>query len=281
MPFVKKLNTDFKIENNQIVLSDDYKKKMSSRFKKITGSRFCSVLGFNEMTSPFKTWCMMVDIYRETMDQMLADAGNIIEPKIREWVENKFGSKYKVYNPFEVGFDVFKENKVFGGIPDGEPLINNKIDYSKNGILEIKTTSIDSFLYKKIDHVFVLQKDEQNHPIIKSKNTKKEKWFDSNGNIVVPQEYKFQLGLYCYLRNINKGLFAVCFLQTEDYINPSKCNVNNREIQVIDFSVDLNEFKQYIEQAENWYNKYVLSGISPEMNEEDKIFVRDLLNYEE
>lgn len=281
MPFIKKNKIDFFIKDNQIILSEEYKNKMSSRFKKITGSRFYSVLGFNEMNSEFKTWCMMVNIYYEKMDPILANAGNIIEPKIRKWVENKLNIKYKIYDPIEENFDIFKNNKIFGGIPDGEPLIDNQINYSKFGILEIKTTSIDNFLYKKIDHVFVLQKDEQNKPIIKSKNTKKEKWFNNNGEIIIPNEYKFQLGLYCYLRNINKGLFAICFLETQDYINPVECDVNNREIQIINFSINLNEFKKYIKQSEEWYNKYILSGISPKMNSDDKQFVKDLLNYEQ
>lgn len=280
MPFTKQKNIDFKIENNQIILTDEYKKKFASRFKKITGSRFFNVLGQNEMCSEFKTWCMMVNIYQEPMDEMLANAGNVIEPKIRTWVENKINQKFLVYDPKVCQYDVFKENKIFGGIPDGEPLINNEINYNKAGILEIKTTSIDSFLYEKINHVFVLKKDENNFPIVKLPNGKKQKWFNTNNEIVIPTEYLYQLGLYCYLRNTSKGLFAIAFLEKQDYIEPNKCNIDNREIQLVDYSIDLNEFSKYIKQAEEWYQKYIINGVSPIMNEEDKIFVKDLLGNE-
>ena len=55
MPFIKKINEDFFLEDNQIILSKNYLEKNRNRFKKITGSRFSSVVGFNEYTTPFKT----------------------------------------------------------------------------------------------------------------------------------------------------------------------------------------------------------------------------------
>lgn len=274
MPFTKLKDIDFKIENNRIILTPEYLKKNLWRFKKITGSRLLNVLGYNPMCSSFKTWCMMVNIYYEEMDEMLANAGNVIEPKIRGWVENKIGKKFTSYDPKSIGFDIFKDNKVFGGIPDGE--IINDLD-NDISILEIKTTSIDSFEYKKINHIFVLQKDQNNIPIIKSIGTKKQKWYDENNKIKIPNEYLFQLGLYCYLRHKTKGLFAICFLKTEDYVNPEQCNINEREIELVDFQIDLIKFEKYIEMAKEWFYKYIETGISPEMNEEDKLFVKDLL----
>lgn len=279
MPFTKQKNLDFFIQNKQIILSEEYKKKTASKFKKITGSRLYNVLNLSEMTSSFKTWCMMVNIYTEPMDEMLANAGNTIEPKIREWVEKTINQKYFVYDPKKCKFDVFDSNPIFGGIPDGEPINNGKIDYNDGArMLEIKTSSIDSFVYKKIDHVFILQKDGNQAPLIKQKDGKRAKWFNSKNEILVPEEYKFQLGLYCYLRNITKGLFAICFLKTEDYLYPEKCDVNQREIQLVEFDIDLNIFKKWIDLAIAWYDQHILTGISPKMTEEDEQFVKDLLD---
>lgn len=278
MPFTKIKNIDFKIQNNKIVLTDEYKATHSKKFKKITGSRFCNVLGLNPLSSSFKTWCQMVDIYYEPMDEIMANAGNIIEPKLRTWIEENSNYKFTFYDPKKCGFDVFKDNPIFGGIPDGEPLINGKIDYKDAPILEIKTTSIDSFLYKKIDYVFKLQYDDNNKPIIKLKNGKYEKWFDESKKIIIPTEYLFQLGLYCYLRNTNKGLFVICFLEYDDYFDPCKCDVNKRKIEVVEYEVDLQAFSTWINKAEQWYNNHILTGISPEMNNEDLEFVKGLLN---
>lgn len=279
MPFIKQKNKDFYIRDEKIVLSDEYKQKFSHKFKKITGSRLSNVLGLSEMTSSFKTWCTMVNIYQEPMDEMLANAGNVIEPKIRDWVQIHTNKQYLVHDPKKCQFDIFKDNKIFGGIPDGEPIKDGKIDYSGDGrILEIKTSSIDSFLYKKVDHVFVLQKDENNYPIVKSPGTKRQKWFDTNNNVIIPKEYMFQLGLYCYLKGVNKGLFAICFLTKQDYKEPDLCDVNNREIQLVEFDVNLQEFAKWIKIAEQWYEDHIVTGISPIMNEEDKSLVDDLLN---
>jgi hypothetical protein len=92
----------------------------------------------------------MVNLYKDTMDKTLADAGNIIEPKIRDYVEQKLGQKYISYDPVKCKFDMFKDNKVFGGIPDGEP-VNEEgaVDYSNDRmLLEIKTSSIDTIQYR-------------------------------------------------------------------------------------------------------------------------------------
>lgn len=272
MPFVKKYGEDFVFEDGVIKLTKSYLEKNKNKFKKITGSRMASVLDLNSFSSPVKTWAMMVGIYTEPMDQMIANAGNVIEPKIKEYVEEKTGQKYKQYNPQKVKFDIFDTNPIFGGIPDGEP-VNNKeeIDYSNNQpMLEIKTSSIDSFLYKKEDNLFVLQKDELGHPIVKSIGTKRAKWFNTDNSVIVPNEYKFQLGLYCYLKHITHGLFAICFLKREDYINPYACDVHDREIQLVDFNVDLNKFKYWIDLATSWYHNHIDTGISPKLTNEDK-----------
>ncbi|MGL4950636.1 MAG: MPN551 family DNA-binding protein [Mycoplasma sp.] len=270
MPFTKTKDIDFKIVNNRIILSPEFLEQNKSKFKKITGSRFASVINKSSYNSPVKAWAMMVGIYTEPMDQTLAKVGNTIEPKIHKYVCEKLGINFKQYNPFEIKWDAFPENKIFGGIPDGEPVDSNgKLLYPSQPMLEIKTTSIDAFVYKFNKNLCTLQKDVLGAPIVKAKGEKKAKWFNANGDIVISNEYKYQLGLYCYLRNIELGLFAICFLETEDYTNPENCDVFKREIKLVDYKIDLKEFSTIIEYAENWYHKYIEKGISPEMSEKD------------
>ncbi len=278
MPFSKKNNEDFCIENNRIVLSENYLQKNSFSFKKITGTRLSSILCQSDYSSPVKTWAQMVNIYYETLDPMYADAGNIIEPKIRDYVSQSTNIKYISHDPAACKWDVFKENPIFGGIPDGEPVDkDNHLCYPDLPILEIKTSSIDAFKFKKEHGLFVLVKDENNHPVVKSVGEKKKKWFNTNHEIIIPSEYQYQLGLYCYLRNAPKGLFAVCFLETNDYINPASTDITQREIYLVDFTIDLNEFKNVIAQAEQWYNEYIKKGISPELTKEDLEWINEQL----
>lgn len=270
MPFIKKHNIDFKLENNRIVLSNEYLSNFKHTFAKITGSRIGSILSLGDYNNEVRTWAQMVKIYREDIDKIYADAGNIIEPKIKDYVEAKLNIKYKQYDPVKIKWDVFSDNEIFGGIPDGEPVDDaGELLYPEAPMLEIKTTSIDSFKFKVIDEILVLQRDKNNYPIIKKENEKREKWFKDNGEIEIPLDYKLQLGLYCYLRNITKGVFAVAFLTVEDYMNPHSFDINRNEIVIIDYEINLKDFARIIEQAKHWYEEYIIKGISPELSEVD------------
>ncbi len=271
MPFIKQPNTDFKLVNNQIVLDPKFCKANQAKFKKITGSRFASILDLNKYCSPVKTWAMMVGIYSEPMDETVALVGNTIEPMIRDYVSETLNINYTSYDPMKIKWDMFKENPIFGGIPDGEPVkTDGSLAYDQGApMLEIKTTSIDSFVYQNIDHKLTLIKDANNLPQVKLKNGKRDSWFDSNHNVLVPNEYQFQLGLYCYLRNITKGVFAVAFLKPEDYANPSQTNIMDREIKIVDFNVDLKHFQTYIDQATKWYHDFIETGTSPKLTQQD------------
>ena len=270
MPFIKELNKDFFIKNNEIVLSEEYIKNNKFKFKKITGSRIGNILGCNEFSTEVKTWTIMVGIYQEKMDETLAYVGNTIEPKLRIYAEKLFNTKYQCYDPFKIKWDLFQDNKIFGGIPDGEPLNEfNEVDYNGKRMLEIKTTSIDSFEYTKVDNALVMKKDKNGYPIVKKQNGKLEKWFDENNKIVLPKEYQLQLGLYLYLRNTNKGVFVIGFLDKEDYVYPEKYDINTATIKVVDFNIDLNEFEKVIKLCKSWYENFIEKGISPKIKDKD------------
>jgi len=282
MPLIKNIDNFFELINDQIVLSPAYIAKNKWKFKKITGTRLSAVLGENIFSSPVKMWAMMVGIYSESIDPIYCKIGNEIEPKIFDYVAEKTNIKYKQYIPQKIKWDVFQENKIFGGIPDGEPFNElGQLSYPKYPMLEIKTTSIDSFKFKKEGNLFILQKDELGHPLIKEKNGKKNKWFDSTGNIIIPVDYSYQLGLYCYLRNITKGLFAICFLEHIDYINPENININERDVRLIDFSLNRDEFNKKIIVATNWYNDFIQKGISPIMSKNELFWFKEELKLNE
>lgn len=279
MPFKATYNKDFFIKDDCIHLSTEYLAANFKKFKKITGSRFASILGKNAYNSPAKTWMIMTNLYYEEMDETLSKTGNIVEPILRKHVEKTINFKYKEYNTFEVKWDVFKENKIFGGIPDGEPIDEKgNFLYDKNiPMLEIKTTSIDSLVYKKVDGILKMQKDENNVPLVKKENGKLEEWYDKNNNLVIPLEYELQLSLYLYLRNVDNGLFVVGFLDKHDYANPEKFEPSKRRIEFSQLKLNRKEFQNLIDAATNWYNKHIVAGISPKLTEDDKKILKEHL----
>lgn len=281
MPFIRKLNSDFIIENNCFKLSNTYLIDNIKKFKKITGTRFSAILGYNKFQTPFKTWCQMVNIYTEKMDQTLAIVGQVIEPKIRDYVSQLSHVKFLSYNPVAIKWDAFaKVDDVFGGIPDGEPIDDNGNFVYKDGhpMLEIKTTSIDKLVYEKIDGCLQMKKDSNGLPEVKTVGAKKAEWFNSNGQIVISNEYKLQLALYLYLRQVNNGLFAIAFLQTSDYASPKNFQPSFANVFTVKFCLKngLQAIQSYIDKAREWYDKHIKTGISPQLTESDKIWLDEL-----
>lgn len=109
------------------------------------------------------------------MDPILSQAGIVIEPKVRDYVSEKLGIDYRVYDPQTVKWDVFKEDSVFGGIPDGEPInADGSFAYPAQPMLEIKTSSIDSLVYKQVNFESRMVLGADGLPIVKREGGKRE-----------------------------------------------------------------------------------------------------------
>ncbi|AAB95939.1 MPN551 family DNA-binding protein [Mycoplasmoides pneumoniae] len=277
MGFTKQYKIDFDIIDNQIVLSNNYFQKHKGSFRKITGTRFGKVIGISEYETSLKTWANMVKIYEDEFDETLSRAGQVIEPKIRDYVIAKTGFNFHSYDPKEVKWDLFPENPVFGGIPDGEPVdVYGKLAYDTNApMLEIKTTSCDSLVYKKINGNLKIVFDENGMPIVKKINGKKDSWFDSNGKIVISPAYYCQIGLYLYLRNITKGMFAIAFLEPQDYVHPEWFEAKQRDIRLVPVQIDRKAFEVLTNKAQLWYNSFIRTGKSPQLTSQDWEWLRE------
>jgi hypothetical protein len=120
-----------------------------------------------------------------------------------------------------------------------------------------------------------LQRDKNGLPLIKEFGGKRASWFNQNG-ICIPDDYKLQLGLYLYLRNATKGLFAIAFLKPEDYAKPEDFKIDDHEIALIKMDVkNKSKLLQYIETAQAWYNRHIKTGHSPQMTEDDKSWLQN------
>ena len=208
------------------------------RPKKITGTRFGAILGYNKWNSPFTTWCEITRTWEKPFeDTKYTLAGKAIEPKQADYIEKKYhldilrpSDKYgKDYFKTTRG-DFFPNDKVFGGMWDYLLIDEGKI----SAVLEMKTTK------------------------------RAEDWETD-----IPEYYALQAALYAYLLGTD-NVFMVCsLLKEEDYEAPEEYEVTpqNTFIKAFKVSERYPDFESLIEKARAWWEDHVEFGISPKYDE--------------
>ncbi len=206
------------------------------RTKKITGTRFATILGLNPWSTPFEMWCAITKTYELPFeDTIFTSAGKIIEPKQAEYMKNSYGmtliSPADRYGSdyFNVTHgDFFPENAHLGGMWDylGVNEETGEIDT----VLEMKTT-------KRIE-------DWQND---------------------APEYYALQAALYAHLLGIDNVIMVASFLDEKDYEDPNKYKPTIKNTITVEFKVSERypDFADKITEVEQWWAEYVDKGVSP------------------
>ncbi|ACF07199.1 YqaJ-like viral recombinase domain [Metamycoplasma arthritidis] len=219
-------------ENKTIILNADFHKKLLankvgsfSGFKKITGSAIADILEVDSFKSQFAAFARLCGLQLPVLDRKYVDAGIIIEPKILEMVEKALKEPLERFPAEKYNYDYFKDNPLFGGLPDG---------YAKNRkmIVEIKTTNIKNY----------------------------ENWLAG----FVPLGYLKQAQLYSYLMGVDIFSIVAIFLEAEDYKNPELVPIKKRHVKNFDYKVDVAQVEDDIKFCEAWFKKYTTLGISPQ-----------------
>ena len=221
--------------------------------KKITGTHFPTVLGVNPFSSPFEVWCRCTRTYEIPFEgNKYTNAGQVIEPKVFDFLRNSMGYGDRVITPEDVyGKDHFK--KTWGDFYPEVPIYGGMWDaliYDDNGkpeyVVEIKTVQVDG-----------------------RSGSLEERWKDGEA----PHYQALQAALYAYLLGVDKVLMVAVALEDKkgDYEHPEQVTPSyaNGNVYIDEFKVfeRYPNFELYIEQATNWWNTYVLTGISPEFDE--------------
>lgn len=221
------------------------------RCKKLTGTRFASVLGLDKWNTPFKTWCAITKTYEDPFtDNIYTIAGKTIEPKIIAYLNkayflNSVKSPTDIYGEgyFQRTFgDFFPDVKVFGGMWDALVYYDDEI----SAVVEIKTTK------------------------------RAEDWADGKA----PIHYSLQAALYAYLLGVDDIVMVAAFLEDKDYpidnkdgtfdTTPTEKFVPSVDNTIIDnFSLKerFPDFEDRIDKAIEWWQTYVETGISPDFDE--------------
>ena len=219
----------FKFVDNHIELET-----MPKTFKKMTGTRFATVMGLNAWSSPFEVWCALTRTYEIPFeDTVYTIAGKTIEPKVINYLNKVMFMDIK--SPKDVyGDDYFR--KTWGDFfPDRKELGGSWDAIGDNFVVEIKTTK------------------------------RAEDWA-----LDVPIYYKLQAALYAYLLGFDNVVVTVSFLEDKDYANPEAFVPSYQNTKIYDFKLSeaFPTFEEsYVEPALEFWKKHVETGISPEFDE--------------
>lgn len=209
------------------------------RTKKVTGTRFATILGLNPWSTPFEMWCAITKTYEKPFeDTIYTIAGKTIEPKQAEYMKKSYGMD--LITPTDrYGQDYF--NKTWGDFFPENPYFGGMWDYlgvDENGtvdtVLEMKTT-------KRIE-------DWQND---------------------APEYYALQAALYAYLLGVDNVIMVASFLEEKDYEDPSKFVPNIKNTITVEFKVSERypDFERMVAEMKSWWGEYVTGGISPVYDE--------------
>ena len=210
------------------------------RTKKITGTRFATILGLNPWATDFEIWCAVTKTYEEPFeDTIYTLAGKAIEPKQIAYMKKSYGMD-ELRTPTDLfGEDYFKktygdfyhENRIFGGMWDSL-LVDD--DEKPTTVLEFKTTK------------------------------RSEDWVKD-----VPEDYALQAALYAYLLGVDDVIMIASFLEAKDYDHPEKFKPSAKNTITVEFKLSERypDFADKVEQATAWWNRYVVTGISPDFDE--------------
>ena len=209
------------------------------RTKKVTGTRFATILGLNPWSTEFEMWCAITKTFELPFeDTIYTVAGKTIEPKQAEYMKKSYGME--LISPTDrYGEDYF--NKTWGDFFPNNPHLGGMWDYlgvDEDGkvdtVLEMKTT-------KRIE-------DWQND---------------------VPEYYALQAALYAYLLGVDNVIMVASFLEEKDYADPSKYVPNVKNTITVEFKVSERypDFAEKVAQVEQWWADYVDTGVSPVFDE--------------
>lgn len=207
--------------------------------KKITGTRFATILGLNPWSSAFEIWCAVTKTYEVPFeDTIYTIAGKTIEAKQAEYMVNSYGMDIKtptdIYGAdyfHKTWGDFFPENAHLGGMFD---FLGLDEDGNVESVLEMKTTK------------------------------RAEDWEND-----VPEYYALQAALYAYLLGVDNVIMVASFLEEKDYADPSQYKPCAANTITVEFKVSERypNFAEMVAQVEQWWADYVDAGISPVYDE--------------
>ena len=221
------------LEGNRIQIASPKKTK------KITGTRFATILGLNPWSTAFEMWCAITKTYEKPFeDTIYTIAGKTIEPKQAAYMKKSYAMD--IITPTDIwGKDYF--NKTWGDFFPDSPHLGGMWDYLSQG------------------------EDGKVDAVLEMKTTKRAEDWEND----VPEYYALQAALYAYLLGVDDVIMVASFLEENDYEDPKKFKPSAKNTITVEFKVSERypDFAEKVARVEKWWEDHVDTGISPEYDE--------------
>lgn len=221
------------LEGNRIQIAPPKKTK------KITGTRFATILGLNPWSTAFEMWCAITKTYEKPFeDTIYTIAGKTIEPKQAAYMKKSYAMD--IITPTDIwGKDYF--NKTWGDFFPDSPHLGGMWDYLSQG------------------------EDGKVDAVLEMKTTKRAEDWEND----VPEYYALQAALYAYLLGVDDVIMVASFLEENDYEDPKKFKPSTKNTITVEFKVSERypDFAEKVARVEKWWEDHVDTGISPEYDE--------------
>ena len=210
------------------------------RPKKLTATRFATVLGLNPWSTPFEVWCEITRTYQKPFEETIyTAAGKTIEPKQAQFMKKSYFMT-NIVTPTDIyGEDYF--NRTYGDFFKDEPIFGGMWDY------------------------LLFNENKKPVTVLEMKTTKRaEDWAKD-----IPEYYALQAALYAYLLGVDDVIMVASFLSDKDYKDPAQFIPSAKNTITVHFKVSERypEFKKLVKKAEKWWKDHVETGISPAFDE--------------
>lgn len=204
--------------------------------RKVSGTAVAGILGISPWTTPFQIACRLLGLGQEDISNKPAvKVGVALEEEIIRYANKtynnvgEFMQAEEVYKKREGDHDSWEsdfDSEVFAGHVDGLVFDKDGQDY----ILEVKTSRA------------------------------LESWTEG-----VPEYYYWQVALYNeFLSRMDKAYVVLGMVDTSTYKDPNSWVANSKTVALFEMPIDREQVQERLKEVEEWYNTYVLNGITPD-----------------
>lgn len=201
---------------------------------KVTGTSMAGILGCSPWSTPFQVACALLGVCRADISgKPSVRVGQELEPVVIKYLSETYPDKglfLSAENIFEKRIGDHDEwesdfqDEVFGGHVDGAVMQDDE-EY----ILEIKT-SINA-----------------------------DSWVDG-----VPEYYYWQVALYNeFLTQKDRAYVGLGLVNSNTYRDSTSWVPNERNVMLFEMPIDREDVKEKMEYVREWYNTYIVNGITP------------------